>query len=447
MLRFAAVTLFSLLMQAQQPPLRYTGRAMQLLASSTPMRHQQVRLLFYGQSITKQDWSRAVASDLRRRFPFADLVVENRAIGGYSAEFLIQTFEADVYSFYPDLIIFHDFGNEELYEKMITAIRRNTAAELLLQNDYPVWTHEDGVPDPPAKVAREQREDTHSWIWMPALCERLGCRVMDVRHPWYEYLKQNKKRASDVLADGVHLNAEGNRLLADITNQALVVPPSAPSELVREYSVGQNVKWEGSKLTLPFTGNRIELVAAPGPPFHAETADVRIDGRKPSSFPELYRITRPTDTYAVDWPALNRVTARKPLVAEDWTLTVKETNADDSVWRFEVVGSVTGPDGEGSSDNEFVSRSGRVVTEPGEWGFHRAFELRHQLTPVGFQVHWSVLPLHTDRYRAPRVADGSREYVTVLASGLANGPHTLELTFLEKTNPSIRVVRVYRSPL
>src|SRR5207245_1368478 len=128
------------------------------------------------------------------------------------------------------------------------------------------------------------------------------------------------------LADGVHLNAEGNRLLAEITNKALVVPGAASSELVREFAVGEDVNWQGAKLTVPFTGNRIELVAAPGPPFHSETAEVRIDGRKPSSFPELYRITRPTDTYAVDWPALNRVTARKPLVADDWTLTVKATN-------------------------------------------------------------------------------------------------------------------------
>ncbi len=434
-------------LHAQQPSLRYTGRALHLMQSSTAEHRRPVRVLFYGQSITKQEWSIAVASALRQKFPYADLIVENRAIGGYSAEYLQQTFEADVYSFYPDLIIFHDFGNEAIYEKIVTAIRRNTTAELLLQNDYPVWSHEDGVEDPPAKVTREQREDVHSWEWMPRLCERLGCEVIDVRRPWYEYLKQNHKRATDVLADGVHLNAEGNALMADITNRALAAHEGRPGGLVQDLVVGKDVDWTGSKLTVPFTGNRVELIAEPGPPFHHELAEVLIDGRKPSSYPELYRITRPTDTYAVDWPALNRVVARKPLLVEDWTLTVKQTSPDDSVWRFEVRGSVTGADGEGSSDAEFVSRSGRVVTEPGEWGFKRAFDLKHQLTPPGFQVHWSVLPEFTDTYRAPRVADASREYVTLVASGLSNGPHTLELLALEKTNPPLRAIRVYRPPL
>ena len=33
----------------------------------------------YGQSITKQEWSQQVAQDLRTRFPYADLTIENRA--------------------------------------------------------------------------------------------------------------------------------------------------------------------------------------------------------------------------------------------------------------------------------------------------------------------------------------------------------------------------------
>src|SRR5436190_136343 len=40
-------------------------RTMALLATSTPQRRNKVRILFYGQSITEQDWSKQVADDLK----------------------------------------------------------------------------------------------------------------------------------------------------------------------------------------------------------------------------------------------------------------------------------------------------------------------------------------------------------------------------------------------
>ena len=43
-------------------------------------------VLFCGQSITEQEWSKQVAGDLRRRFPHADLEIENRAIGGFASQ-------------------------------------------------------------------------------------------------------------------------------------------------------------------------------------------------------------------------------------------------------------------------------------------------------------------------------------------------------------------------
>ena len=48
-----------------------------------------------------------------------------------SSPFLIQTLAHDVYGFYPDLIIFHDFGDQQFYEKIIAGIRSHTTAEIL----------------------------------------------------------------------------------------------------------------------------------------------------------------------------------------------------------------------------------------------------------------------------------------------------------------------------
>ncbi len=445
MRRLAALFLTLVAASAQQPPAAMQ-RTMTLLATSTPAKRNLVKVLFYGQSITKQEWSQLVAQDLRTRFPHADVVVENRAIGGYSTDFLIQTVGHDVYAFYPDLIVFHDYGGEENYEKIIAAIRRNTTAEILIQSDYPTWIPTPADPTNPAREKREAWGDRHSNEWLPELCRKYGCAVADVRRPWYDYLRAGKLKATDVLRDGTHLNDRGNQLLADVTKPYLkYAGVEAWGDLVKTTKPGQ---WKDGRLRIEFEGNRVELVAAKGEAFHASEADVLIDGKKPSALPELYAITRPTDTFAVDWPAVNRVTAEKPLLAEDWTLRVLETNADDSKWRFEVVGSRTGPDGEGVSTERFVSNSGRVVIDPGEWGVNRAFRLRKQLTPVGFEVRWSVLPLFTDVYRAPRVTDPSREYVTLAASGLSNGKHVLELVARGTTAPpAIASVRTYRPPV
>ena len=48
-------------------------RTMTLLATSTPAHRNTVRVFFYGQSITEQDWSRQVADWLRHKYPNANL--------------------------------------------------------------------------------------------------------------------------------------------------------------------------------------------------------------------------------------------------------------------------------------------------------------------------------------------------------------------------------------
>jgi len=99
---------------------------MTLLANNTAQHRNHVRVVFYGQSITEQEWSKQVADDLRRRFPHADLEIENRAIGGFASQMLIRPAEHDLYPFYPDLVIFHVFGANQQYEQ--TGRFRSTAS-------------------------------------------------------------------------------------------------------------------------------------------------------------------------------------------------------------------------------------------------------------------------------------------------------------------------------
>jgi hypothetical protein len=133
---------------------------MGLLASSTPLRRNRVRILFYGQSITEQDWWKSVANDLRRRFPDADLEIRNRAIGGFASQLLKRPAEHDVFPFYPDLVIFHVYGAHTDYEEIIRGIRSRTTAEVLMQRDHVTrW------PAPPEQLSPDK--DKGAW-WCSA---------------------------------------------------------------------------------------------------------------------------------------------------------------------------------------------------------------------------------------------------------------------------------------
>lgn len=86
-------------------------RSLTLLGTSTPADRKTVRVLFYGQSITQQAWWKEVEHYLRATYLNANLIVENRAIGGHSSQLLVKTAEADLYPFQPDLLIFHVYGS------------------------------------------------------------------------------------------------------------------------------------------------------------------------------------------------------------------------------------------------------------------------------------------------------------------------------------------------
>src|SRR5687768_12413129 len=62
---------------------RYLQRTMHLLASSTEEKKNTVKILVYGQSISEQRWWLEVKKDLLDRFPHANLIMENKAIGGF----------------------------------------------------------------------------------------------------------------------------------------------------------------------------------------------------------------------------------------------------------------------------------------------------------------------------------------------------------------------------
>lgn len=434
-------------------------RTMTLLATSTPEERNRVRVLFYGQSVTRNPWWEVVANDLRERFPHADLEIENRAIGGYGGPILINTAEFDLYPFYPDLLIFHVWAGVESgeQERIIRRVRERTTAEVLLWTSNLRWPKDvppDGDPQHSSVLGVDAQDQAIADLYH-RLGEELGCEVADVRVGMQRYLAEHGLVVKDTLRDTVHPNELGNFLLAELVKPHLRYDAAFPSEswqdLVTDVPVedARVTRGEDGSLTLSFEGNRIDAIAAHTNDEEPGSARVLIDGRPPSEFPELYYHERPGETPVAGRPAFNKIEHEAPLVEETWTARIIECDPAEGVdvLRYEVTGSVTGPDGVGDHKERFVSNSGRVIIPANQWMVNWSLRYRDVPLPEGYEVTWRVLPLFTDVYQAPVTEDPAREYATTLAQGLSNAQHTVTLVPNGDGALPMAAFRVYRPPL
>ncbi|MGC9316929.1 MAG: SGNH/GDSL hydrolase family protein [Armatimonadota bacterium] len=436
---------------------RNIQRTMRLLATSTPERRNRVRVLFYGQSVTRNPWWQDVADHLRESFPHADLEIENLAVGGYTAPTLINTAEYDLYPYYPDLLIFHVWGGVESGEQeaIIRRTRRRTTAEILLWTSNLRWPADvppEGDPNDP-RVQRVDASDQAISDLYFRLAEEYGCEVADVRTGMQNYLAEHDLVVKDTIHDTVHPNELGNFLIAALVKPHLRYDPSFPTDrwegLVEDVPVddGRVRRGEDGSLSLTFEGNRIDVIAAHTDEREPGSAGVLIDGRPPSEFPELYYHARPSPTPVAGRPAINRIDHEAPLVLETWTARILECDPEEDVLRYEVIGSETGPDGVGEHRERFVSDSGRVVIEPNMWMVNWSLRYRETTLPEDYQVTWQVKPLFVDTYEAPVTDDPARDYATTLAQGLSNAEHTVTLAPAGDGPVPVAAFRVYRPPL
>lgn len=446
------------------PPPKNTGdpvtlglniqRTMTLLSSSTPQHRNTVKILFYGQSITEQNWWKDVANDLKRRFPNANLIIENRALGGYGSQLLVKTAESDLYPFYPDLMIFHVYGAHDNYEDIIRRTRERTTAEVLIQTDHVTRDEDLNEETDPAKLRPDGKiwNSFMNYLHLPTVARKYNCGMVDQRNLWKQYLRDNNVHAAALLQDGVHQNAYGNYLMSELVKAYLVPRPDTHInpmryDTVQTYTVGKDVRWKNGKLTLPFDGNRIDLIAKHELEKNgsADPADIRIDGKKPSEIPQLYGFTRALSTPGGKWPVILKVGSEQRLQIEDWTMAVAKDPMDPKQFTFTLSGSKTGPDGSGRSGQRFVSNSGRIVIEPEDWGVEFALMLPGiKPVPDTFTVRWSVVRHFEDTFTPPTSQDKTTEAAVTIAQGLTNEKHTLEISGSPAT--PLAAIRIYRPP-
>lgn len=407
------------------------SRTMSDLATSTPENRKKVRVLFYGQSITNQSWSAAIARRLKKQYPNADLTIENRAIGGFTAERLMKTAEQDLYSYYPDLVFFHVYGGlKGEFETIVSNIRKRTTAEIILATHH--------VSHPGIEAAQAEHEQTSQMI--RDLAVKYDCELVEAREEWKGYLMDNHLPMQDLLQDVVHLNLKGCALMEALVwrhfrySPAFTTPhaewiKTIPVEAARDGSIKTN-----------FIGNRVDLIAGTSSQ-PLGSATIRIDEKSPSTNPLAYACTRPSLAYEVWWPALYTVGRKTMPVAENWILKFTEISENGRKFKYSVSGSKTGPDGSGDSSAMFTSNSGRVVIDPVDFGIASAWEYSSKPCPDGFEIHWSVVPLCLDTYRAGEAV------VTTVVKGIENATHTLEIIPTGNGSVPIREIKIYTPPI
>ena len=196
------------------------------------------------------------------------------------------------------------------------------------------------------------------------------------------------------------------------------------SEKVREVRVQREAARPLQRLTLEFTGSRVDAVADGD---GAMPVEVWVDGRKPSGIPEIRYFGRTTTVPGRPWPALTTVESVASRVPELWTLRVLRMTPGNQFAEFELHGSETGFDGIGSSRSNFVSNSGRVTITPGSWNLGLALAMQGIGLPPDYRIEWRCAWTGTDAF-VPRVArDPGLEQPVTLVAGLPDGVHRLEM--------------------
>lgn len=426
-------------------------RTMRLLATSTPQQRNQVKILFYGQSIIAQNWWKAIIADLRERFPNADIIATNPSIGGFQSNWLKDTMFADAYPANADLICFHDYGTADRseLEEIFANLHHLTTAEVM------PFTHH--VARPKAWSRKQDRESS----FIKELAEQHGFEVVDIRTNWKRYLEFSKSEPGDFLKDAVHLAPNGEMLWAKFALPHFQCRPDAKPDWRERITVftpdGKRFIAAGTEypsggkllqrlLKFSFEGNRVDILSNPTPGAKLGTAKILIDGKRPSAFRELYYSTigtRPPDFF---WPMIRRVEVGKNPLLEDWKITFKNIRDDGANFEYEVTGSITGPDGAGNAQDRFVSRSGRLIIDPKWFMIAPLMKIARKGKPYpqGTTCTVTIRPNHLDVWKPVLPANTASEDRYTLASGLSNGPHTLEIIPNQDGDLPLRAIVVHR---
>ncbi len=440
-------------------PVKAIARSLSIIRSATPEHPRVLKILFYGQSISVPKWTDQAMSRLRKRYPNVAFDARNLALGGWSADILLRAASRDVSDFYPDLIVFHVYGDHRAYEKIIRTFRTRTAADIIVQTDH-VVTPVEPVCDrglhlrwsPPPGCTGHIWFKQHFWsdfmsgLWIPTMARKYDLAVEPRRQEWNQYLQSHRLDMTALLNDGQHPNERGWALMANLFTswfQGLVGRSRA------EAGGASNVRslpppGPDTQKSFVFDGNRIELIA--GGPLDGRV-QVTVDGKAPRDLDGCWQNSRSSRLPNLpDWPALKQVGVKSSYHRSDrWTLRVHHLDAAQDKFAFSLTSARRGPEGTGTSDAAFTSTSGLVTLSPEDWMLAEARKVSGKGVPEGTIFQWTRDFRCTDE-KPVVLANAATEQRHVLATDLPNGRHVVKLR-VDAGAPALLEVRTYRPAL
>jgi hypothetical protein len=405
---------------------------------------------------------------IRERFPHAPPIIYKKHAGsGTPWDFARGWVRQFVVAEQPDLVLTYTNGSLDGLDALLTEVRRHTTADVIVPSLH-FFQHSQLTPQEievfegvPIDKVRE-------------VCRRHGAEFVDNRRELAQYLQQAGLEPAALVGDPVHQNQHGRiriwdnicRHVAkpDAFNDApesrerrIAVVPPASSYTEQVTASGPWTATDGrlhtdqkdARLTVRFTGNRIDLLGRKGP--SGGTLRVLLDGvpadqapafattfirPKPAVWPRELKGPGPGDV------APHAVELRTGIVPQTWTITMTSDAGD-----YRLEGSATGFDGEGHVAQLFLSRSGQIAIDPKLWR-HARTERKDSSVVYGngtgdtfaFDVYRCATGTVSFRSEQPE------PLCQPLVQNLTNGPHTLEIISNGDGDVSIEALYVFQPP-
>jgi hypothetical protein len=225
----------------------------------------------------------------------------------------------------------------------------------------------------------------------------------------------------------VHPNDKGNALLRSIILKEFKKKPNFNYNEEKD-----QIRNSQKEINSTFYGNRVDLVT------NAESNNnaiikVLIDGKAPSTFKTNYYISRPSTGFKSWMPALLNVSFGTTFPKEEkWRIEVYDINREEKTLKFKLYGSLTGFDGQGSSDLDFTSNSKRIQINKESFYVFQIENIVKKNTPEGFKIEFSIIQSVKDTINLNK-----QQSKYNLFGGIQTKKHNLELKVISG-NPSIK---------
>jgi hypothetical protein len=165
-------------------------------------------------------------------------------------------------------------------------------------------------------------------------------------------------------------------------------------------------------------------------------------------------MTRPYSVENKSWPwtlpAMIRIGHETPWIEEKWICKFTEVTAPYEDFSFEISGSVTGKDGAGRGNEDFVSLSKRVIINKGDaenggdWHLNRSYKVMKTTVNSGDEISWNTYSISIDTLDLATHTNPKTEKVITLFQGIPNTNHVLTISGEGTEKLQVTEIRVYR---